>query len=67
LHPTGEESDPENLAFKAMTLHEIGRTSEAKATLEELRELCKEEQFADDSDAKALLVEAEGLIEGKKP
>jgi hypothetical protein len=50
-----------------MTLHKSGRAEEAKAALERLRELCKDEQFANDMEVQELLAEAEGLIEGKKP
>jgi WD40 repeat protein/tRNA A-37 threonylcarbamoyl transferase component Bud32 len=67
LSDAGEEPNPANVAFTAMTLHRIGRAEEAKAALEQLRELCKDEQFAKDTDVQELLVEAEGLIEGKKP
>jgi len=35
--------------------------------LGQLRGLLEDERFADDEEAKALLAEAEGLIEGKKP
>ncbi len=65
LSDAGEEPDPANAAFKAMTLHQLGRGEEAKAALEELRALLKDEQFANNQAAKALLAEAEGLIEGK--
>jgi len=63
---TDEESDPGNIAFKAMTLHKMGRVDEAKAALEQLRELCKDEQFAEDMEVQALLSEAEKLIAGEK-
>jgi len=66
LSDAGEEPDPWNLAFKVMTLHKIARADEAKAALEQLRELCKEEQFAEDMEVQALLAEAEGVIEGTK-
>jgi hypothetical protein len=58
---------PSTLAFMAMSLHQLGREEEAKAALERLGELCKDERFADDEEAKSLLAEAEGLIEGGKP
>jgi WD40 repeat protein/tRNA A-37 threonylcarbamoyl transferase component Bud32 len=54
-------------AFTAMSLHQLGRVDEAKSTLEELRALLKEERHAKSEVAKALLAEAEGLIEGKEP
>ena len=55
-----------NVAFKAMTLHRIGRPEDAKATLAQLRELCKNEQFAWTMNVPALLAEAEGVIEQRK-
>jgi WD40 repeat protein len=55
------------LAFTAMTLHQLGRAGEARSTLEELRALLKDERLAKSAVAKALLAEAEGLVEGKKP
>jgi hypothetical protein len=57
---------PWNLAFKVMTLHKLGRMDEAKAALERLRELCKDEQFAEDLEVQGLLAEAEKLIAGEK-
>ncbi|MBN2269054.1 MAG: protein kinase [Sedimentisphaerales bacterium] len=60
------EPAPENVAFIAMSLHKLGRTEEAKAALERLRALCKEERFAEDQEAQAFLAEAEKLIEGKE-
>lgn len=58
--------DPAGLAFAAMSLHRLGQADKATSTLEQLRTLLKDERFADDSEAKALLAEAEGLIEGKR-
>jgi len=50
-----------------MTLHEIGRLEEAKAALEQLRELCQDEEYlAWDMDVQGLLAEAEKLIGGEK-
>jgi len=60
------EPAPENVAFIAMSLHKFGRTEEAKAALERLRALCKEERFAEDQEAQAFLTEAEQLIAGEK-
>jgi dipeptidyl aminopeptidase/acylaminoacyl peptidase len=57
----------DNLAFTAMALHQLGRADEAKATLEQLRSWVKDERLADNPEAKALLAEAEELIEGTKP
>ena len=55
-----------NVAFKAMTLHKIGRVEEAKAAIEQLRELCKDRPFAEDIEVQGLLAEAEKLITGEK-
>lgn len=64
----GNERDPRPLAFTAMASHQLGWAGEAKSTLEQLRALLKDKQFADDDEAKAYLAEAEGLIEsGNKP
>jgi len=63
----GDETDPGDLAFTAMALHQLGRADEAKSTLEQLRASLKDERFVDDNEAKALLAEAEGLIQGTKP
>jgi WD40 repeat protein/serine/threonine protein kinase len=67
LSGAGEEPDPINTAFTAMTLHRMGRINEAKFELGRLRELCKKEEYGSDMEVQALLAEAEGLIEGKKP
>jgi hypothetical protein len=40
---------------------------EAKAALEQLRASLKDKRFDGDKEAKALLTEAQGLIEGRKP
>ncbi|MBN2269620.1 MAG: hypothetical protein JXN61_03345 [Sedimentisphaerales bacterium] len=65
LSQTGDDPDPKNMAFTAMTLHKLGRFEEARAALEPLRPLCKEERFAEDEEAQAVLAEAEELIGGK--
>ncbi len=56
------ETDPANLAFIAMALHQLNRTEEAQATLNRLRDLCKEDQFAEEKKARAFLAEAERLL-----
>jgi len=67
LSDTEEEPDPSNLAFKTMIMYRIGRIKEAKSGLEQLRELCKqEEHLAWDMEIQGLLAEAEKLIEGKE-
>jgi hypothetical protein len=56
---------PANLAFLAMTQHQLGKKDEAKATLGRLREVMKQPFWAQNADAVGFLREAEGLIEGK--
>jgi len=65
LSDAGEEPDPLNTAFTAMTLYRMGRIDEAKSALERLRALCKDE-FAGDVEALNLLPEVEKLISGEK-
>jgi WD40 repeat protein/serine/threonine protein kinase len=67
LSDGNEDPDPVNISFKAMTLHKIGHLEESKSVLEQLRELCKQEEgLAWDMEVQALLAEAEKLIEGEK-
>jgi WD40 repeat protein/serine/threonine protein kinase len=66
LSAAGEEPDPVNIAFTAMTVHQIGRSDEAKAALKQLRELCKDWPFDEDMEFQALLAEAEQLITGEE-
>jgi Flp pilus assembly protein TadD len=61
------QSQTPSIAFLAMSLHRLGRVDEAKATLEQLRGLLKVEPYATNSDAKAMLAEAEKLIVGQRP
>ena len=49
-----------------MPLLRFGGTDEAKATLDKLRELCKQEQLTLDMDIQGPLSEAEKLIAGEK-
>jgi tetratricopeptide (TPR) repeat protein len=56
---------PANLAFLAMAQHRIDKHEEAKATLARLREVMKQEPWANDAEAQGFLREAEELIEGK--
>jgi serine/threonine protein kinase/tetratricopeptide (TPR) repeat protein len=60
------KSHPPDIAYLAMALHRLGRAEEAKVTLDRLRDLLKDERFAEDEKAKACLAEAEKLISGKK-
>jgi WD40 repeat protein/serine/threonine protein kinase len=61
-----EDPDPVNTALMAMTLYRIGQLDEAKATLQKLRELCKDDQFLYDIQVLDLLTEAEKLITGEE-
>lgn len=60
------KSHPSETAFIAMSLFQLGQIEEAKAALDRLRNLLKDERFAQDEQAKAFLTEAEKLIEGEK-
>jgi tetratricopeptide (TPR) repeat protein len=67
LSDANEQPDPANVAFRAMILRKIDRLEEAKVALEQLRQLCQdEEHLAWDMEVQALLAEAEKLIEGEK-
>jgi len=62
----GQMRGPVTPAFTAMALYQLGRVNEAKSTLEKLRALHKEdERIANAAVPKALLAEAEKLIEGE--
>ena len=56
------EPDPTNATFIAMAQHQLGRDEDAQAALDRLRDLCKDEQFAEDKEAQAFLEEAEKLF-----
>ncbi len=59
LHADGQ---PTNLAFLAMTRHQLGQKAEAKATLARLRAVMADPKWAKDADAQGFLSEAESLI-----
>jgi serine/threonine protein kinase/tetratricopeptide (TPR) repeat protein len=61
------DSHPTNLAFIAMALHKLGRTEEAKVTLDRLRNLLKDERFANSHEEQYYLREAEQLITPAPP
>jgi hypothetical protein len=63
IKPYGDQ--PANIAFLAMTQHQLGKKHEAKATLARLRELMKEPPLAKHTESQGFLREAEELIEGK--
>ncbi|UCC31154.1 MAG: protein kinase [Phycisphaerales bacterium] len=54
---------PEDVAFIAMTLFQLGRRDEALAELGVLRELMTQDRWREDSDAQSCLHQAEALIE----
>jgi WD40 repeat protein len=53
---------PEDLAFLSMTHHRLGRSQEAQACLQRLRERMKDRRWADNADAQGFLREAETVI-----
>jgi tetratricopeptide (TPR) repeat protein/predicted Ser/Thr protein kinase len=53
---------PADVAFLAMTLHQLGRTEEAYAALERLRALLESGRWVTDEEARSFLREAESLI-----
>jgi hypothetical protein len=65
LNATKEGAIPDDLAFLAMTQHQLGKTGEAKATLGRLRKVMKQPRWAQKAEAVGFLREAEELIEGK--
>jgi Flp pilus assembly protein TadD len=58
---------PADLAFLAMTQHELGQKEQAQATLIRLRETLRKLERVKDDEASRFLREAEALIEGKSP
>jgi hypothetical protein len=65
LNAPEEGSLPSDLAFLAMTQHQVGKKDEPKATLGRLREILKQPSMAHDAESVGFLREAEELIEGK--
>jgi hypothetical protein len=60
-------SNPADLAFLAMTHHQLGHYKEAEAKLELLRERMKDPLWAQDAGAQGFLREAEELLAKPKP
>jgi tetratricopeptide (TPR) repeat protein len=56
-------SHPADLAFLAMTYHQLGQKGPAEEMLERLRETRKKPQWAGDVEAPAFLSEAEALLQ----
>jgi hypothetical protein len=65
LNATKDGSIPSDLAFLAMTQHQLGKKDEAKATLNRLRKVMKQPHWEKDAESASFLREAEELIEGK--
>jgi WD40 repeat protein len=61
------EAIPANLAFLAMTQHQLGQKELAQATLARLQEIAEQPAGANDMEAQSLLHEAETLLVGKPP
>ncbi len=57
-----EEPDPINVAFQAMIMYRMGSANKAKSGLEQLLELCKNDQFAYDIQVLGLLAITKQLI-----
>jgi hypothetical protein len=67
LNATKEGSLPADLAFLAMTQHQLGKKDEAKATLGLLREVMKQPRWTQDAESVGFLREAEELIDVAEP
>src|SRR5262249_28252555 len=62
-----KKSLPADLAFLAMTQHQLGRNEQAQATLTLLRGAVKQSPRTTSAEDQALLTEAEALLTGPKP
>jgi hypothetical protein len=60
-------STPHDLAFLAMSQHQLGQSEQARATLARLQEALKKPSWAKDAEAQGFLREAEALIDGMSP
>ena len=65
LNTTEGGSQPSDLAFQAMAQHQLGHKEQAQAMLARLREVMKQKNWAQNTEAQGFLGEAEALIEGK--
>jgi WD40 repeat protein len=65
LNATEGGSHPGDLAFLAMTKHQLGQKDEAQTALAQLRQVMKNPGQANIAEAQGFLREAEELIEGK--
>jgi hypothetical protein len=55
-----------NLAFLAMTHHQLGHEESARAALARLREITEKPEWAKDQEVHSLLREAETLVSSKR-
>src|SRR5262249_24944190 len=60
-----DASNPERLAFLAMSHFRLGHKEQARTTLRRLRAAMQESRWAEDAEARGFLSEAAELIEGK--
>jgi Tol biopolymer transport system component len=65
LNAAEEGAHPSDVAFLAMTQHQLGKKDLATATLGRLREVMKQPRWAQNAEAVGFLREAKELIEGK--
>ncbi|MFH0981760.1 MAG: protein kinase [Planctomycetota bacterium] len=61
-HVTGGQ--PADIAFMAMSLHQLGRADEARAALERLRVIMRDPKHAENEESQGFLREAEALLLG---
>jgi hypothetical protein len=68
LFSTGEfkAGHPANLAFLAMTQHKLGHAQKARANFDRARELMQQRLWQNGDDSKAIIAEAEKLLEKGK-
>ena len=60
-------SGPADIAFLAMTHHQLGHSKEAEAKLQHLRERMKDPRWARDTESQGFLREGEVLLAKHKP
>lgn len=61
----GQDTPPRAIAFLAMTLHRLGRSSEAKSELDRLRRVVQNDQVTANDAARRFLSEAEATIDAR--
>jgi hypothetical protein len=62
-----DKPKPYDLAFVAMTQFQLGDKKSAAASLQQLRELMRDQENAKDEDNQSFLKEAQALIEQNDP